>query len=858
MAERPLLKLPDPEPSDPKPGRGRGPQIEFPTRKRQAERLEKRFLQLGQLVDDPDHIIHLMSDPDTLAPERAIVFELAGSLPEFHRKAAQIGLEFLVDDEYDFDPDDDFHEKDKPKKIVHGCIYLAMPNFDSLKQLISLWGLYCEGERMPYRFGIWKNLFNLLKDVRPWGPKDRLSEDTLQDLRDTVNLAPNEPVRFEVELWFRNSSEQREIALASFHNFVHDLGGEFVDQTVIAEIRYSAALIDLPADRVRELLSNPSDTIAKVDEIMFIRPQTSTKFIMDGQVEVDPVEAPIPERTEQPPIVALLDGFPVEKHQRLINRVDVDDPDNFGKDYLVTLRRHGTEMASLILHGDINRAEPVLDRSIHVRPILRPTRSSFNDWREQTPHDKLVVDLIYRAVRRMREGEGDQAATAPTVLLVNLSLGDQNRPFSGPMSPWGRLLDYLAYKYKLLFLVSAGNVREPLGVPGFTSFEDFKAASSEDRKRAVFKALNSDKSRRTLLSPAEAMNVITVGAAHGDAKPTGANPAVVDPIGVEDLPNMSSALGLGFRRIVKPDILIEGGREHVTKLVTDTGWSITPAVASKSTHGLLAAAPGIESADQNRLVYTSGTSASTALATRAGHKIYDALMDRDGGSLLADTPIEYHSLIIKALLIHGASWGESSDMLKEVVDGKRIALKDNVTRFLGHGVLDLGRVVECASERATLIGYGQLLPGNASLFRMPLPYRLDLLSVYRAVTVTVAWFSPINPRHQGYRIVELVAGPGGNDKYSLDVVRPWNQPSHFAISKGTIFHERREGEKAAAYEDDGDLLLLVSAKADAGEFDGTIPYAVAVSMEVEVGSFIQVYDEVRTAIETRVSPNVAP
>ena len=38
-------------------------------------------------------------------------------------------------------------------------------------------------------------------------------------------------------------------------------------------IRYDAALIDLPPVRIRELIGNPNVTLARVNEIMFIRPQ---------------------------------------------------------------------------------------------------------------------------------------------------------------------------------------------------------------------------------------------------------------------------------------------------------------------------------------------------------------------------------------------------------------------------------------------------------------------------------------------------------------------------------------------------------------------------------------------------------
>jgi hypothetical protein len=59
----------------------------------------------------------------------------------------------------------------------------------------------------------------------------------------------------------------------------------------------------------------------------------------------------------------------------------------------------------------------------------------------------MIVDVIYSAVMAMREGA---EATAPRVVIVNLSLGNPRRPFHGQLSPWARLLDRLAYRFGLL------------------------------------------------------------------------------------------------------------------------------------------------------------------------------------------------------------------------------------------------------------------------------------------------------------------------------------------------------------------------------------------------------------------------
>ena len=117
---------------------------------------------------------------------------------------------------------------------------------------------------------------------------------------------------------------------------------------------------------------------------------------------------------DRPPIVALLDGIPVQNHQLLDSRLDVDDPDNLEAMSVLSEREHGTAMASLILHGDRNLGEPPISRRLHLRPVMCPPGNG-ND--EAPRRDRLLVDVIYRAIRRMKEGDGEGGATAPEVFL---------------------------------------------------------------------------------------------------------------------------------------------------------------------------------------------------------------------------------------------------------------------------------------------------------------------------------------------------------------------------------------------------------------------------------------------------------
>src|SRR6185437_7398032 len=145
------------------------------------------------------------------------------------------------------------------------------------------------------------------------------------------------------------------------------------------------------------------------------------------------------------PILGLLDGVPVAAHALLANHLVVDDQFALEPNAPVADRIHGTAMASLIVHGDRNLDEAPLRRRIHVVPVL-----GAND---RFPDDRLIIDVIYGAIMAMRAGA---TPSAPDVLIVNVSLGNRRRPFHGQLSPWSRLLDRLAYRFGILFVVSAG------------------------------------------------------------------------------------------------------------------------------------------------------------------------------------------------------------------------------------------------------------------------------------------------------------------------------------------------------------------------------------------------------------------
>ena len=856
MAEYPLLPLPPSEPGEPPgpPGFPQGGPGLSP--ERQGQRLGPRFERLQTALASDKNGLSLRADPSSIAPERALVFEVAGSINDFYQLVTRIrGFAFLADEEAEFDPDEDFSEVDtrrgregqpRTDKRVGGRLYLAMPDVGALRELLRLWNIWRSEGALPHGHTRWQDIFACLRDIRPWGLADRITDETIEFWREDIGAESSEPLRIEAELWFYDGAERRAAAHRRMEEAVAVAGGSIIHHAIIEDIRYEAALIDLPGSEIERLVAREEIHLAICDDVMFLRPQSSLDVPERGDETESGTALAAEPPDDRPPLAALLDGIPVQNHRLLDGRLDVDDPDDLEAMSVLSKREHGTAMASLILHGDRNLGEPPISRKLHVRPVLY---APGHGLREEPRRDRLLVDVIYRAIRRMKEGDGDGEATAPEVFLVNLSLGDPRRPFSGPMSPWAKLVDHLAEHYGILFLVSAGNVKSPLPVSAFSDWTSFEDADPEERERAVLQALADNRAYRTLLSPAEALNAVTVGAWHDDALDGSRGVAAVDPYPDGDLPNVSSAQGLGHRRVIKPDVHLPGGREQVRFQASRETLILVPG----GRHGLKAAAPSAEG-ERDRESPTAGTSAATALATRAAHRIFDALMDTDGGSLHGDLDPRYYAVVIKVMLVHRAKWGSQADVLDQIYgprgQGQHFARRDNIGRLLGYGFPDIEEAVACTPHRATLLGYGTISAREANVHRIPLPPSLERITEPRKVTVTVAWLSPVNPRHQAYRRAKLEVGAMTNLEAAAGVKRSSGQPPHATVSRGTVFHARYEGEKAVSFVDDGHVLLRIFCRERAGALDQPIRYGAAVT--IEAGEGIAVYDEIRARLELPV------
>ncbi|EZP52688.1 S8 family peptidase [Sphingomonas sp. RIT328] len=842
----------------------------------QAQRIGSSIdKRLSDVLDRTD--IKVADDPSALAPERALVMEIIGSPERFVNAARKIDLEWLAEevallhgvrayfdpgvdasDDDDGEADDDdataFAETDVLLNEVHpadempGAIYLGMPTKASFEKLRSLWDRYKAGKAPPDKHGDWWKLFGLLHVLRPWGPEDRIGDATRRRLKDDRYRRVGEDLRLEIDLWYRMDAARRDEASAEFRTAVLKLGGSILDEFRIDEIRYHSVLVNLPSEAIDAIIER-TGPLALADNVMSIRPQNGFRFAIE-----EPVSERMPDEAddgdpEGVSIGAMLDGYPVENHVTLRNRLDVVELDVADSMAPVKKRFHGSAMASLIICGDLHEDNPRLRRRLKVVPVLVPDGDV-----ETTPKDKLALRMIHRAVVDLKEGTGGQDPSGPDVVIINHSICDEAFGFAGSISPWGRLLDYLAWKYRVLFVVSAGNIAETFELPNYPTAADMRKATPDHRRAEMLRAIDAAKAMRTMFSPAESVNALTVAAAHCDGSTATLPASKTDPYGDVAAPILGSGLGHGFNRSVKPDVMLPGGRQvaHPTEgpILRVHGREFADHIGQK------VAMPDVTLGRLDFTRMSAGTSNAAALATRTGMLIGDVL---DASFENAEVPWYRRPTapcILKALIAHGASWGDLGQYMSDIhiPAGHPNRRKEAVSRAMGYGAVDRDRVIGAALNRVTLLGEDSITKGERHMWRIPLPDELQSYAEFRRIVVTLAWLTPVTPNSSQYRTVGLsLHGASGKSDIWDGVNRVGHQPAIGFGKRGTLIHAVYEDErKAIPFLIGSDFEINVQAASKMPQMGGVmVPYALAITIEVANSIKTDISSSVRRRVMTQ-------
>jgi len=866
MTDRPILRLPNGGIEKRLPGtpdkrrrpRGGG-------RQGQNAHFEELFARIEDALAEDDSELILRQDPSGIAPERALVFETIVPIANFKRAADNINLEVLIESDLDEDyavPEDlvdDYIENASP------TLYATMPSSKHLEEILKLWRSYQNNEKAPRGSAPWYNMFTMLADLRIWGPKDRLTASAEAELIARLPDDEEDAVRLELEIWPTANAEQRTLWQHDTRTRVESLGGSVISTSSVEEpgFIYEAALVEVPAGAVRSMIMDPNtpDGLATIEGLQFVLPQTIAQSLPDlTPPETDSTAQEFDAFDQDAPIRAvLLDGTPVAGHPSLDGGVVIEDVHDLVRLSPVHNRRHATSMCSLILRGDlVADGVPLNNSRLLAIPVLID-----NEGGATSPDDRLFVDIVHIALTRAFLGA---EPLTPDAFLVNFSIGIKGATFSGRISSLARLLDWWADQHGVLFLVSAGNVPEDLVIPNTTSLV-FEDASLNDRIAMVADAQRLSRHTRTLMAPSEAVNVLTVGATSHDL----VDPRAPQPVGEVTIqedgqihPALTSAVGLGFLRSIKPDLLHTGGRHDVR--MQPAGDHLRLKVVDRTQRtGLNVATSGVGGASTYR---SRGTSCSNALTSRAHLNSAAALTEVGGPFEGQELGRRDLALLTKALAINAAQWNDPAQAKYEnerqrLGSTKHIQAREETCRYYGHGVLNDLTMLEAPDLGATLVGTGTLKKDQAMGFEVPLPAFLAGERIGRFMRVTVTWFSPVLTTRARYRLAALDVVAIGEDLLGLPIKDDgWGLNMKAKdidanmIKRGSVWSRRlkHNGPVIPNFGTNAVIPIRVQCRDASGgglSRDDDIRFALTVTIELENQTLFDIQAEIQDQLRVR-------
>jgi len=787
-----------------------------------------------------------------------------------------------------------------------------MTNGESRRQLLSKWNQWkkyfesgnADENRNPLDRGdgMLNNLFREITEIRLWDDRDRLEEaGGISYLKKISTQEPDTVIRIQVEFFYRKSPDKRRTAVQEFEKLLTN--GRIVDgsECTIDPICFHGLIAEIPAKDIITIIQYYDDLASdaktpRPSGFQYLGYAGVMVFSSVGQMATEKWERKIIHNTpadaarinfsklkrptDDEPIIALFDGYPVNEHVTLDGRLVIDDPDGFDEMTPVSERFHGTSMASLIVMGDLTYGTPQpLSRKIYLRPIMQYSKDY--EGEVVSENNLLFIDYLYRAIRRLFEGEGDIAPVCNSIKIINLSIGDESKIFYHSISPLARLLDWLSYKYNVLFVVSAGNhldLSEDLNKP-FTVDNPFfdELSTSLEVEKKVVQFVYNQRAQRRLLSPAESMNAITVGSLHSDQSSIPDKPDIKNPyMNGTILPCLYSPFGYGYNKSIKPDLLFSGGRQV---LIKDQIYSDKITVSTYNRMGgigHISAIPG-DSGEKNRFEFTRGTSNATALISRALSDCYDIVYSIEQQTHTESNFTRFSAVLLKAMIVHGCSWSNNMrNNLKRSLQGMGPSVSTNgneeIRRWAGYGDLNFELIKKCQPQRVTLYAYNSIKPKNSADYHIKIPTWMHSIKKIK-ITVTLAWLSEIMPQNKKYRKASLefsLCAPKTDQKYSDEVIAEKTPKKAFnAIAdsvppsiadRGTVQHVIYHN-KEELVRDEEELIISIKSNKKMDDSDQPNKYGLFVTIEVPEQSnispnWISFYDEIRSLLVSAPRTNI--
>lgn len=667
---------------------------------------------------------------------------------------------------------------------------------------------YATGEDKDGGAATLSSFFKHVVTFEPYGPDDRSGPGAAEFEEGLLDAAiwPS-PTR---EVARQRVEEVKEIVTAEGGEVIAE---DFRPQSTVVRCRGDVALRDklLDSPVIERLRTPPAPAVDPSDWF---------------NVDLDHLSISV--RTSAP--VGIIDDLVLGTHP-LLSSV-VKDSVGIGLDSQDAWRAssgHGTMVATVAACPDLGK-QLAAGASVEVAGPLYAARVLESDGHggSKFPDGALEHRAIESAIRKLNTDYG--------VRVFNVSINDRE-PFSGStVSNWTETIDTLARELDVLIVVSAGN---------WNPVESDGAEAARARYPE-----SSDNDAHRIAEPGIAVNAVVVGSiAHSDgsvssgvkSRPGDRPFAAVDQL--SPFSRRGPGAGTGSKGI-KPDFVEVGGN-----------WAVNDAGILEVNNVGLGVVTGSEAPDR-LFKAASGTSLAAPAVAR----------------IAADAWHENHTLSangVRALL--GASARVPSQLHAQFP-----ATSDRLDAA-GYGRIERDRALQSGGNRVVLLHEWSIPVDTTMIYEIPIPEEYVKGISCRHITAALAFDPPVRSQRADYvaahmrfwmyknitqeQLVQIHGEQPDNVRTEMvdDARRLLNSPNRPAA---TLLAARWSKAKAGVSPDDGDTYYLVvqhraSPWAEQMHSDYQEQrFAVAVELEDETRTSLNLYELVRARLEARVKVRV--
>lgn len=647
-----------------------------------------------------------------------------------------------------------------------------------------------------------KELLYVIEGFDHWTPEERTGTALSEQ-----GFPAAESFMLDVELWPQERQDKRDLLLTSFLGWMRELGIERLDEIKQA----SLVMVRLRCSRVQ------ADQLLRHRDVRTVdlppRLGVSVELLHTDINQFPSIASP----ADDAPAVAVLDSGLTRGHPLVAAAV------GDAQGYLAPHRSpddgapwHGTFVGGLALYGDIEaRAQQG-----QFLPNLRLFSGKvFND--DGNDQTEFVEKAVEAAVRDLHEQYGCR--------VFNFSYGDLNKVYDGRhVRGLAYTLDRLTRELGVLFVVPTGNLQ----------ISDLPENSHDAYPEYLF----SESSR--LLDPAPALNVLTVGgfATHEASRDAQRHPNSREdhPLARTGQPFPLTRSGPSINGAIKPDFVEHAGNLALMR----TG--------GRNRHAGL----GVVSLN-------GGFATASAFREDIGTSYAAPVLAHKAAKLLTELPTASTHLL-RALLGAHARWSSACSTLLNGSDNA--AGRENILRLAGYGQVDDTALFRSLDSTVTLLTDEQIGNDQHHFFELPLPDSFwSTGRRVREIAVALAYSPVVRTTRLDYRMSKLwfslvtaasleqvTEAFHRNREEGMGERSTGRWLPNSARKAGTLQVSRWTFKQPIAT---GDKVFIVVTRQDnpwSTGRDGQEPYALTAVLADREQADVNLYAEVRTALEARV------